>query len=229
MDDVLIGLLLLIAGIGLTLAGLRVFLFLLPVWGFVAGFFVGAALIHAWFGDGFLTTVGGWIAGLILGVIFAIGSYLYWYVGAILAAASVGALLGSGLMALFDVDTAWVVFLVSLVGAALAAFAALVLMLPVYVVIINTAFAGAFAIVTSLLLLFNRIDLEALRFGGAWAAIDDSLLWLIVIAVLAGLGIAAQLPQVALVTLPVERWVRADAADRQARAEASDAESRRGI
>lgn len=226
MDDILIGALLLIAGIGLALAGLRVFFFMLPIWGFIAGFFVGAALIHQWFDEGFLTTVGGWIAGIILGLLFAIASYLYWYIGAIMAAASVGALLGSGLMALFDVDTGWIVFLVALIGAAIAAFVALVLALPIYIVIVNTAFAGAFAIITSVLLFVNRIDLEDLGFGGAWATINDSLLWLIALAIIAGIGIAVQLPQAAIITLPVERWVRADAAYGRSRAEASDAESR---
>ena len=65
MDFTLEGLLLglLAIGIGLAFAfyGFRVFLILLPIWGFFAGFLVGANGMEYLFGDAFLATATGWI------------------------------------------------------------------------------------------------------------------------------------------------------------------------
>lgn len=212
MGDVLVGILLVVLGAGVCVLGLRLFFFMLPVWGFIAGFFVGAAGMEAIFGDGFLSTVTGWIVGFLVGVVFAAFSWLYWYVGAILAAASLGALVASGLMAAFGVDTGWVIFIAALIGAVLFAWVALTLALPIYVVLINTALAGAFGVVTGALLLFNQLDVDQLGFGGAWAMIEESWFWFPVWAVIAAVGLGAQMTQLQSIHLPEERWIKAQPA-----------------
>lgn len=226
MNDILIGLLLLIVGVGLTLWGLRVFFLMLPILGFLSGFFVGATLIAGWFGDGFLSTLGSWIAGILIGLLFAVASYLYWYIGAILGAASLGALAGAGLMSLFNVDTGWIILLVAFIGAALAAIAAFILRLPIYIVIVQTALAGATAVIAGLMLVFNLIELDEFRFGATWAIVNHSWLWMILLILVGAVGIAAQLRQVAMVRFPLDRWVRADAAAKRTSAIESDAEQR---
>jgi hypothetical protein len=165
--------------------------------------------VTAIFGDGFLSTVTGWVFGIVVGLIFAVLSYLVWYVGAIIAAGSVGALAGSGLMNAFDVDTDWIVFLAAAAGAVLVAFAALVLALPVWVVIFSTALAGAAGVIDGVMLVFDQIDLEDQERGAVWAMIDDSWFWLIVWAVIAGLGFAFQIRSIAEAVLPDDRWTRA--------------------
>jgi len=209
MDEFFVGLLALIIGLAVCFFGLRVWFFMLPIWGFVAGFFVGASLITGIFGDGFLSTVSGWVVGLVVGVLFALLSYLFWYVGAIIAAGSFGALVGTGLMNLFGVDTEWIIAVVAIIGAIIAALIALVFGLPVYMVIVSTAMVGAVAAVAGVMLVFNQMELEELRYGAAWAMIEESWFWLIAWAVVAAIGIGYQLTSIARIVLPDDRWTRA--------------------
>jgi hypothetical protein len=212
MDDFLLGLFALVLGLGVAFLGLRLFFVMLPIWGFIAGFFIGAEGFTIIFGDGFLSTITGWVIGLFVGIIFAFLAYLFWYVGAIIAAGSVGATLGSGLMAAFNVDTDWVVFLVALIGAVLIALVAILLWLPVYMVIVSTAFLGATAVTAGIMLVFNQADKEAFHWGSAFGMIEDSWFWLLLWAVIAAVGMAYQLMSVATVTLPEDRWSRAQTA-----------------
>ena len=57
--DILVGLFIIVIGLTLVTAGLRVFFAVLPLLGFVTGFLAGATLITNWLGDGFLSTATG--------------------------------------------------------------------------------------------------------------------------------------------------------------------------
>lgn len=204
--DILIGLLLGLIGLSVCFSGLRVFFLALPLIGFVSGFFVGMAGVSAIFGDGFFATTTGIIIGFIVGLIFSALSYLFWYVGALLAAGSSGALIGSGLMNAFGVTSGWIVFIAAAVGAILVFLLAMSMALPIYVVIVNTAFFGAGAIITGVLLIFNQIDRQELNYGAAWAVINESWFWMICWIVLAVAGIMAQLRLVSGISLPENRF-----------------------
>jgi hypothetical protein len=208
MEDFVVGLFILIMGAAVCFFGLRVYILALPIFGFMAGFYVGAAGIEALFGDGFLSTVSGWVAGLLVGLLFALLSYLIWYVGVCIAAGSTGALLGSGLLGLFGLDDGLLVFLVSAALAALFIVGAVLLALPVWVIVISTGISGAATVVAGSLLMINTFDVEDLERGTAWAAVDASWLWLIVWGVLAGAGIAAQVRSITAIELPEDRWSR---------------------
>ena len=87
-------------GIGLAFAfwGFRVFLILLPIWGFFAGFIFGANGVDYLLGDGFLATTTGWVVGFLLGLLFAVLSYLYYWVAVILLGGALGYQLTMGLL-----------------------------------------------------------------------------------------------------------------------------------
>lgn len=210
MGDFLLGVLLLALGAAVCFAGLRVFFLALPIWGFIAGFFVGAAGVHAIFGDGFLSTLTGWLIGAIIGIVFSLTAYLFWYAGALIAAGSTGALLGSGLMRLIGVDSGVIVFLVAAAFAVAVAAAAFILALPVYVVVVNTAVAGAAALVAGMMLVFNAIEAEQLSYGAVWAMIDESWFWGLLWLGLLIAGIVGQLRSLAAVVLPDDRWTRVE-------------------
>lgn len=212
MADILVGILLGVIGLLVCVAGLRVFFVALPLVGFVSGFFIGAAGIRSFLGEGFLGSVTGVAIGIIVGAVLAILSYVFWYVGALLSAGATGALLGSGLMNALRIDTGWLVFIGAAAGAILVFILALRLALPVYVVIVNTAFLGAAAVITAVLLIFNQVDRADLGYGVAWAAIDESWFWLVAWAVLAVTGMLAQLQTMAAIRLPENRWAPANAA-----------------
>ncbi len=208
--DILIGILIAVVGLTVAFAGLRVFFAMLPIVGMITGFFLGATLITNWLGDGFLATVTGWVVGLALGVLFALVSYIWWYAGALLAAGSSGALLLSGLFSLFGVDNGFLLTVIALVGAALFVFLALVLNLPIYVVLVNTAILGAHMLVAGLLLVFNMKDLDEFDWGAARAIAHENWFWWIVVVVVAVAGIMAQLRIIDRISLPRNRWTRAD-------------------
>jgi hypothetical protein len=209
--DILIGLLAVIIGVAFCLAGLRYFFILLPIWGFVAGFIAGAALISAVFGDGFMATTLGLVIGFVFGLLFALVSYLFWYVAVVLAAGYTGFVLGTALLASFGADSEWVLFIIGFAVGALFALATIVLRLPVYLVVVNTALSGAAVAIGGVLLLFNQFDREEIGTGVLWQQIEDNWFLWIVWIVVAAIGIGAQLRMMQeALTLPEERWTKWD-------------------
>src|SRR5262245_49383593 len=93
LDGLLIGLLALAIGLAFCFWGFRLFLILLPIWGFVVGFLLGANLIAQLFGGvdpGLFATITGWVVGILLGLLFAVLSYLYYWVAIILLGGALG-------------------------------------------------------------------------------------------------------------------------------------------
>jgi len=209
--DILFGLLAVAIGVAVCFAGLRLWFWLLPVWGFVVGFLGGAGLVTWLAGDGFLSTTLGIVVGLVVGIGASLIAYLWWYIGAIMAAGSAGASLGTTLFAAIGIDSSVVLFIVGLVFAVVFALGALVLALPIYMVAFSTGIAGATIIIAGVLLVIDRLDRSEIGTLAAWTRIHDNwILWLLWV-VLAGAGIASQLSAIRQVTLPEERWTRVQA------------------
>lgn len=179
-------------GLAALLAGYRLFLLLLPIWGFFAGFFIGATVVTLLLGDGFLVTVTGWVVGFILGLIFAILSYLFYIVGVVIVAGSIGYALGAGLIYALIPDATIIAFVVGLISAIIIAGITLVLNLQKWVIITITALGGSTAILASLLLFFGRIGLTDLGNNPVQPVIQDSFFWFIFWFLLAAVGFAAQ-------------------------------------
>ena len=156
-----------VLGIVLCLWGYRIFLVMLPVFGFFAGFWLGAQAVALIFGTGFLVGVTGLVVGFILGLIFAVLSYLFYFIGVALLALAAGAALGSGVMGAIGFDTGLLVLIVAIVTALVVAGLTLVFNLQKYVIIAIAALAGANAIVLSPLLVFGRISLESVSGAGS--------------------------------------------------------------
>ena len=192
LETIVVALVALLVGAGLTMAGYRYFLILLPIFGFVAGFYAGSAAITAIFGSGFLADVSGWIVGFVVGVVFAVLAYFFYVIAVIILAASVGAAIGGGIVQAILPDAGILEFLVAATGAVILAVAAVLLAAPKYLIIVGTAIIGAATTIAGVLLLFGQIKLAALGHGPVKAIIDQSLLWGIVFIVLAAAGIAAQ-------------------------------------
>lgn len=182
----------LIIGVLALLAGYRLFLLLLPIWGFFAGFALGAQATALIFGGGFLATVTTWIIGLVVGLIFAVLSYMIYTVGVALLSAAFGYFLGAGLMLLF-LDPGLIVTLVGLAGAVIMAFLVLAFNIQKPVLEFITSFGGATAVLTGLLLLFGRIPFESLGDNPVRLVREDSIFWMIAWLVLGFVGFAIQI------------------------------------
>ena len=219
MEQVIIGILLALIGLAVAFFGLRFWFILLPIFGAVSGFYLGARLMQDLFGTGFLSTAASWIVGIVVGIGFALLSWFVWYAGAIIMAGAVGAMIASGIVhALFTNPWGWVLFIISVIGAVIFAGIALALNLPIYIVIVNSALGGASLAVAGVLTLMGRITTVELANGATVAVVDESRfqgagwLWVLLWLVVAVLGLLFQLQSVASVRLPEERWVPAQSA-----------------
>ena len=205
--DILVGIFLVIFGLAITFMGTTLFFLVLPMIGFLFGFFIGAAGVEAAFGDGFLGTVSGWIAGLIIGLLFAFISYFWWYAGVLLAAGALGVTLATGLAQAIGLDGGFWIFLFGLIGFIAFASVTYVFNLPIYLIIASTAIAGGNLAVLGVMLIFNRIDTDELAYGTASSIVRESWWWTLVALVVAVIGAGYQLSMRQRLTVPQDKWV----------------------
>ena len=188
-------LILLLIGLAFVFYGYRLFLVMLPILGFFAGFWLGANALTLLFGAGFLATATSWIVGFVVGLLVALFSYLFYFLGVAIVAGIVGYGLGVGFMGLFGLEGGILVFGVGVIVALVVIVLTLALNLQKYVVTILTALGGGVASVVAVLVMFNQLSLQTLREqGGALRAISDvSQIWLLAALVLAIVGIVWQI------------------------------------
>lgn len=179
-------------GLVLCVVGYRLFLYLLPVWGFLFGFALGVQTLQALVGVGPLATLTSWVAGLIAGVFFAVLSYLIYLIGVVLVASSLGYGLGIGLMSLIGFDMGLVTWLVGFVAAIAMIWVTFNFNLQKYVIIAATSLGGAGLIVSTLVLGVESQSLAELFTNPVRLVLGNSPFWTIAFLVLAGAGIAWQ-------------------------------------
>jgi hypothetical protein len=187
------GIIALFVGFLICFSGYRLFLLLLPFWGFFAGFAIGAGAITGLFGDAFLATTTSWVVGFFTGLIFAVLSYLFYIVGVALLAGSFGYAVGVGFMGLIGVDFGLLVWIVGVVVGIVVAAATILLNIQKWVIVIATSFGGAAAITAVLLAVLGIIDPAALGVNAVKDVLQDSWLWLLLFL---GLGIVGLVSQV---------------------------------
>jgi hypothetical protein len=193
--DFLIGALVLLVGAAFCFVGYRFFRILIAIWGFFAGFNLGAGAMTALFNNAFLGTTTGIILGLVLGLVFAALAYFFYYIAVVLLGASVGYSLGSGFIALFGLNNpGFVSVIVGVVLAVVFALVILVLNLPKLLIMVFTAIGGAVAMVAGVLILFGKIHYVGLQYGVgvAVATLRTEWFWSIVAIALAVVGFLAQ-------------------------------------
>jgi len=195
MNTILVALFALVLGGFFLLWGYRIFLVMLPIWGFFAGFWLGAQTTSLLFGAGFLATTTGWVVGFVAGLIFALLSYFFYLFGVALIAAAVGAALVSGFLGLFGLGTGLIGLVLALIGAVVLAGVTIIFNLQKYVIILITAIGGANALILSVLLLFGRVSIDDLSAAGSAIrpVLQDSWFWAVVWIALAVVGVVYQI------------------------------------
>lgn len=183
----------LLIGVAIAFGGYRWFLILLPIFGFVLGFGIGAQTMQAIFGVGFLATVSSWVVGFIVALVFAVLSYLFYLIGVGIIAFGFGYAVGVGIMGLFGFDAPFITWLVGVVLGLVVAGATLLFNIQKYVIVAITAFGGAAVIVGTMLFALGKIPVATIGSGSVKAAMADSPFWLIMFLVIGVLGFAAQL------------------------------------
>ena len=211
--DILLGIFLLMLGLAVAMTGLQLFFYMLPVIGFVSGFYVGSGLVAVVFDDNFLGTLTGWVVGIVVGLLFAVVARYWWYLGVLIASGVVGAILLSGIGSAIGFSSNLSLSMFAIAGAAIAIIITILLNLPVYIVIANTAMSGAAIAVSGVLLVLNLIDREDLDSGAAVAAVKASWYWVIAWVVVVVVGVLIQLAMRERVSLPENRWSSAQQSD----------------
>ncbi len=189
------GMIALLFGMMVCFAGYRLFLVLLPIWGFFFGFGLGAQAIMAISpNDAFLATVTSWVVGFIVALVFAVLAYLFYVFAVALISFSLGysatiavltGLLGQPLLGGF---IAW---LIAVVVGVILALVVLRFNIQKLVIELATAVLGAGAIVGVFVLLFGGPAKQIME-NPVKYTLANSPFWLIVFIVLAVLGFAAQ-------------------------------------
>lgn len=203
------GIILIVAGLLFAAYGIKAFLMVLPLIGFIVGFSAGASAVAYMWNEGFLATATAWAAGIALGIVFSLLSHVWWYFGALLAAAGAGALVGTAIAGIFGISTGWLLFLLATAGALFTAVAAWAVNLPIYMVVVNTAVVGAAIAVAGALMALSQLDYHDFRNGFTYAMSNKSWLWAVAWIVLAAAGIGRQLKLINSVKLPGDKWARA--------------------
>lgn len=207
IEGILVGALALVVGAAFCFAGVKYFLLLLPIWGFLTGFVFGANAMFYIFGDSFLATSLAIVVGFVVAVVFAALAYLYYYFAIVILGGSIGYMLGIGVMDWLNIGgaLAWIVGII--VGAAFA-FAFFILAMPFFIAVLGTAIAGAAGVVAGLALILGRVPLSALNGGTIGTAIADTQwpwLWIGLGIVLAVAGAFAQFKMVGAVAAQVRK------------------------
>jgi hypothetical protein len=149
------GLIGILFGLALTFSGYRLFMVLLPIWGFIFGLAFGAQTMQALFGMGFLATITSWVVGFIVGAVFAVLSYLFYILAVAIIAGSLGYAVGTGILLALGMSMNIIVWIVGIVVAIVFAIVTLRFNLAKWVIMIATSLLGAFTIVESIVLMFN--------------------------------------------------------------------------
>ena len=194
LQGMIIGALAVLLGVAFCFAGFRFFLILLPIWGLFTGFMVGAGATAMLLGEGFLASTLAIVVGIVVAIVFALLSYLYWWGAVAVIGGALGYWIAHWLLVVigFSAD-GWITGLIALAAGVAVAFVALVVNAPKYVAIILTSFAGAAWLAAGIALFLGVIKSEDLTNGSIAAIYTEGWLWIAIWGVAAAMGIVAQL------------------------------------
>ena len=193
MTDVALGVLALSVGALFALRGYLTMRVIIPVWGAFTVFVVGAAALGAVTGDGLLGGVASWLGGIAVAVLFAALAYTYYEVSVLIGMGAIGFALGSSLMVALDVSWAWAIVLGGVVAGTLLALIAIVADVPMVLLTVLTATAGATAVVTGVMLIVGALDTSDLESVTVADRIQEAPGWWLLYAAVAVVGVVAQL------------------------------------
>jgi hypothetical protein len=183
----------LLFGLAITFGGYRLFLVLLPIWGFFFGFGLGAQTLQLLFGYGFLATISSWVVGFIVGALFGVLSYMFYMFGVAILAGSVGYALGVSLLVWIGLPPGFITWLVGIIVGIVLVVITLVFNLQKYMIVIGTSIIGSGLLIGTLMLGVVGVGLVRFLDNPIQSMLQNSPLWTILYLVLVVGGIIVQL------------------------------------
>jgi hypothetical protein len=197
LESILVAFVTILIGAAFCFGGFKWFMILLPVWGFITGFSMGAYGVSSIFGESLLSMAVIIVAGAIIGLIFAVIAYLFFPVAIILMGASLGYFVGWTVIVSLGFEPGLIPALVGLVVAIVVALLAIRFHLPKFVIIVSTSLLGSIAIIIGIMLLIGDVSLQGGLQGGlqelARYLIEASTAWSILWIALGAVGFIVQL------------------------------------
>ena len=193
MDDILVGIIALIVGLVFCFSGYFAMRVVIPIWGAFAGFMLGAGLVDNFTDEGFLASALGWVVGLAIALVFGLLAYVFYEISVIIAMGAIGFALGSTLMVALGITWSWVIVLVGLAVGVLLAIFAVVGDMPMIVLTVLSALAGASAATTGIMLIFGSISLSDFDSTATTDRLNEDWWWFAIYAVLALAGLIVQI------------------------------------
>ncbi len=192
MADIILGVIAILAGLVFCFGGRLLLRLVFPIWGFFAGFAFGAGLVAGFSEEHFLGTAIGWVLGLIFALLFAVLAYFFYAVAVVIAMASIGFAIGSGLVVAIGIDWNWVAVLVGVLAGAALGIGAVVANVPMLVLTVLSSIGGAIAVTSGFMLLTGAMDSADFTRASATDQIKDDWWWYAVFFVLAIAGLIVQ-------------------------------------
>lgn len=205
VDQILVGLIAAAIGGAWAFYGLAVFTVLLPIWAFCFGFIMGAQFSQDIFGQGFLTSVVGWVIGFVFGLVLAAISYFWYYAAVTIAAGALGYAFGVGILDALKIDSQFLGIAAGLFVGGVLAVATFAAGVPAFLIVIFSAISGSAAIVNGALILIGRIELADIQSHIIGGLLTDGILAVIVWIAVSAVAIWYQLRKVGEAALSVPR------------------------
>ena len=187
------GLIALLFGLAVCFAGYRLFLILLPIWGFFFGFGLGAQSIQALFGEAFLATITSWVVGFIVAAVFAVLAYLFYIFAVALISFSLGYTATVGVLTAIGLPLmgGFIAWIIAVVVGVILALVVLRFNIQKIVIELATAFLGAAAIAGVFVALFGGPAAQIMQ-NPVKFVLNSSPFWLIVFLVVGIAGFVLQ-------------------------------------
>ncbi len=211
--DIVLGIISIGIGALMLFSGYILARILLPLWGFFAGFTIGAAGAADAFNTAFIGTTMGIVVGLIVGFVFALCAYFFYSLAVVLLGASLGYWVGTGLLSLIGIDKGFISALIGITLGIVFAIATIGFNAAKYLLIALTSFAGGLAIIKGLLLAFGKIERTSLDYITNVQTIENNTFWLIALVILFIIGLIVQIKTTKKTTL--DSWTTAYGAPKQ--------------
>jgi hypothetical protein len=192
MNDIVLGLLAVLIGAVFCFRGYFAMRIIIPIWGAFAGFVLGAGIMSTT-GDEFLGTALSWVVSSAVALLFGLVAYLYYEVAVFIGMTSIGFVLGTTVMVAFGVTWSWLIILVGVITAAVLAFVSIMGDMPMVLLTILTALAGASAITGGFMLMFGVIDTSDFDSTVTTSGVDDDWWWYALYLILAVVGMISQI------------------------------------
>jgi len=183
----------LLVGTAFAFAGYSLFRSILPLIGFFFGFALGAQTMHYLFGIGFLAMMSSWIVGAIVGILFAVLSYMFFKFAIAIVAGSLGYGVGVSILLWVGLEPGFIPWLVGIILGVAMIFATFKFRLEKLVIVFDTALFGAAIIVNSLISTGGNTTPTGIEENPIRAMLQGSPLWGIFFLVILVGGIIFQL------------------------------------